>query len=186
MHPSADLIGGKFLSLYGKGTESVLDVGSLDLNGSLKHHVPVGCSYVGVDMSAGPNVDIVLEDPHVFPFPDRRFGLVISTSCFEHDSAFWLTFKEMARVCRDDGFIYISAPTNGPVHRHPLDCWRFYPDAGLVLAKWGSVTLVDSFVHPPVGDVWVDFVAVFGKTNGWAVEPPRLSSHFPQAQHILP
>jgi hypothetical protein len=44
----------------------------------------------------------------------------------------------MARVVKSGGFIYLNAPSNGYVHNHPLDIWRFYPDAGIALEKWAK------------------------------------------------
>jgi hypothetical protein len=99
---------------------------------------------------------------------DASFDLVISTSSLEHDPMFWLTFAEMARVVKPGGFVYISAPANGPYHGHPGDCWRFYADAPKALADWAThsghtLELVEAFMMPPISDVWIDCVAVFGK-----------------------
>jgi hypothetical protein len=102
---------------------------------------------------------------------------------------FWLTFAEMARVVAPGGFIYISAPSNGPYHGHPGDCWRFYSDAPKALAQWAThcgheLELVEAFMMPPISDVWVDCVAVFGK-------PPvprrgRIIHQFPAAHKVSP
>ena len=53
---------------------------------------------------------------------------------------FWVTFAEMARVVKAGGFVYISVPVNGPVHRHPMDCWRFYPDAYFGPSRLGAIS----------------------------------------------
>ena len=57
------------------------------------------------------------------------FSTQVSTSCFEHDPIFWLTFKEIARVTKVDGFVYVNAPSNEVYHGYPGDNWRFYKDA---------------------------------------------------------
>ena len=165
----------------------VLDVGSLDVNGTLRPFVPPGMDYCGVDMAAGPNVSLVLDDPYRLPF-GAEFDLVISTSCLEHDEFFWLTFAEMARVAKPGGFIYMSAPTGGVVHRHPVDCWRFYPDAGVALARWADrsgwpVALVESFILPPGAAGWSDFVAVWEREPAEARRGPLIAERFPQAMH---
>lgn len=92
----------------------------------------------------------------------------MSTSCFEHDQMFWLTFAEMRRVLKPSGYIYINAPSNGAYNSYPYDNWRLYPDAGLALEAWAErqslkVRLVESFVAGRKGDIWNDFVAVFTK-----------------------
>ena len=187
MHDTAMLTGQAFFRVYGDRFgpgRKILDVGSRDVNGTLRPVAGSGAEYVGVDLEAGPGVDLVLEDPNRLPYPDASFDLVISTSCLEHDPLFWLTFDEMARVTRPGGFLYISAPVQGPVHRHPVDCWRFYPDAGLALAAWAvrcghPLILVESFHLPPRNDVWIDFVAVFER--GGTVVERRLGDLFPEA-----
>lgn len=167
MHDTARETGREFFCLYARGG-AVLDVGAMDVNGTLREFVPSGMSYCGCDITAGPNVDVVVPDSGQLPFPNEEFDLVVSTSCFEHDRMFWMTFLEMARVVKPGGFIYVSAPVSGPVHRHPIDAWRFYPDAGIALAQWAElklepISLVESFVRPPGHSGWSDFVSVWAK-----------------------
>jgi SAM-dependent methyltransferase len=192
MHDTASLTGEAFLRLYGAQFgpgRRILDVGSRDVNGTLRPYAGNDVEYVGVDVEPGPGVDVVLEDPYQLPFPDASFDLVLSTSCLEHDPLFWLTFDEMARVARIGGFLYMSAPVQGEVHRHPVDCWRFYPDAGIALVVWAGhcghpLRLVESFQLPPLADQWVDYVAVFERCR--AVGEVRISDLFPRAKERLP
>jgi SAM-dependent methyltransferase len=169
MHDTAQLTGAAFLKTYGRPDCRILDVGSMDVSGTLRPDAPPDATYIGVDIAPGPAVDIVLEDPHVLPFDSETFDLVVSTSCFEHDEFFWLTFAEMARVVRPGGFLYISAPSYGDVHRHPVDCWRFYPDAATALGRWAEraagvqLKLIESFLMRPRTDTWIDFVAIYGR-----------------------
>jgi len=146
----------------------ILDVGSLDVNGTLRPLAPNDSLYVGVDLQDGLGVDVVLEHPQILPFESASFDLVISTSCLEHDPAFWQTFSEMVRVVKPGGFLYVSVPADGPYHAHPIDCWRFYGDAAAALAGWYNrltgpgVVVVENFLVPPHNDVWTDNVMVFG------------------------
>ncbi len=192
MHDTARLTGQRFFEVYGRADGTVLDVGSMDVNGTLRPFVPAGMNYCGVDMAPGPNVTLVLDDPYRLPFGEE-FDLAVSTSCFEHAEFFWLLFAEIARVVKPGGYIYVSAPTGGVVHRHPVDCWRFYPDAGLALARWAqrcgwAVSLIESFILPPGIEGWSDFVAVFGKRtdSGLLTRPGWLADRFPQALHRRP
>ena len=179
MHDTAFEIGRKFFTLYVSGLQpSILDVGSQDVNGSLRKCAPAGSRYVGVDLAAGPGVDIVLDDPNALPFKTGRFDAVITTSCFEHAQMFWLIFLEMARVTRRGGYIYINAPSNGVYHSYPYDNWRFYPDAGLALVAWAAhqqikLTLVESFIAPRKADIWNDCVIVLRKGPAQADSLPR-------------
>jgi len=167
MHKSAYEIGEKFLNRYwAGGMESILEVGSLDVNGTLKDFQPPNSEWVGIDLVPGKGVDVVVEKSENFPFSDKTFDLVVATSIFEHDPMFWVTFNEMLRVTKDSGFIFLSAPSNGMVHRYPLDVYRFYPDAGVALEEWGkrtspNIKLQESFISERDGDHWNDFIAVF-------------------------
>lgn len=168
MHSSAFRIGGKFLANYFQGgMTSILEIGAYDVNGSLRSQQPLGSRWIGVDIENGPGVDIVVEPGAPLPFADNSFDLVLATSVFEHDPAFWKTVKEMARVASPNGFIYISAPSNGLVHRYPLDCFRFYPDAGISFLESikevkPRAALAESFVGEQDHEkMWNDFVAVF-------------------------
>jgi SAM-dependent methyltransferase len=170
MHDTAMRTGAAFFESYGKlfANPSILDVGSMDVNGTLRSVAPEGSSYTGIDLSSGPSVDRVVAAGETFPFADESFDLAVSTSCFEHDPMFWVTFVEMARVTRPGGFLYISAPSNGPYHGYPGDCWRFYADAAVALATWAKrndqpIELIETFMMPPQNDIWIDNVMIFGK-----------------------
>jgi len=170
MHDTACELGRVFFDTYLPTVEAlVLDVGSLDVNGSLRSVAPSTVDYVGVDMVAGPGVDVVLGDPHVLPFSDQKFDAVVATSCFEHDTMFWVTFLEMVRVTRPGGYIYVNSPSNGWFHQHPRDNWRFYPDAGVSLQEWAlregyDVALVESFIARRKRNIWNDCVMVFERS----------------------
>ena len=117
--------------------------------------------YYGVDLQPGPGVSIVLDDPYKVPLEDNYADVVVSGQMFEHCEFFWLSFLEMVRVVRPGGYIFLIAPMHGKVHRYPVDCWRFYPDAYAALAKWGKVELVDARTEPT--DQWHDQVGAFKK-----------------------
>lgn len=107
----------------------VLDVGSFDVNGTYRPLVEgLGGIYTGLDMAAGPNVDIVSADPYTFLLADRSFDVVISGSTMEHVQAIWRWVPELVRVLRPGGLLAIVTHWNFPEHRYPVDCWRIMPD----------------------------------------------------------
>lgn len=176
MHDSALLSGALFGKVYGKPGMKVLDVGGQDVNGCLRTPLTVlsKLEYLSVDIEAGSNVDIVVKPGDPLPFPDGTFDLIVSTSCFEHDPCFWITFREMARVVKVGGYIYVNAPSNGPYHGYPGDNWRFYSDAGQALAYWSSktvdgksfpVSVEETFHILPKTGYWIDFVTVWKRTT---------------------
>lgn len=185
MHPTAMRHGKAFFDAYAPAFDParpirLLEIGAQNLNGSLRDVCPPGVDYTGVDFAAGPGVDVVLEDAYSLPFADQAFDIVVSSSCFEHAQMFWLTFLEALRVLRPRGLFYLNATASGAFHRHPVDCWRFYPDSGRALVAWArrsgvDAALLESFISDaldnPLG--WTDFVAVFLKDAAEAPAFPR-------------
>jgi len=176
MHDTAMIAGALFGKIYGKEGMNVLDVGGQDVNGSLR--IPfenlLKIKYISLDIEAHPSVDVVMKPGDIFPFPDETFDLIVSTSCFEHDPCFWMTFREMCRIIKKGGYIYVNAPSNGPYHGHPGDNWRFYSDAGQALAYWSGKTidgtsypvkLEETFHVLPKTDIWIDFVSVWKRVD---------------------
>ena len=182
MHPSALRNAKDFFEVYASKMEggTVLDIGSQDVNGSLRQVVPSRFKYVGVDFEKAKNVDVVLENPYVFPFADEAADILITSSCLEHSEFFWLTWLEILRVVKPNGLIYINVPSEGGFHPYPVDCWRFRLSAAPALQKWGkragfNPLLLEAYtdMEPP----WHDYVAVFVKD--WQHHhhyPDRISS----------
>lgn len=170
MHDTAMEYGASFFNTYLKNSKNltIVDVGSQDVNGSLRSVAPPNNKYVGVDFVEANGVDVVITDPYSLPFDNESVDVVVSSSCFEHSEFFWLLFNETLRILKPTGLLYINAPSNGTFHRYPVDCWRFYPDSGVALQNWGKrsgykCALLESFIGTRKNDVWNDFVAVFLK-----------------------
>lgn len=167
MHDTAYRIGGLVIDTYLPSTPArILEIGAQNVNGTLRDHAPRNADYVGLDYEAGEGVSHVVTGLHDWNVPDASFDLVIASSVFEHDRAFWRTFLAMCAKAKPGGHIYISAPSNGTVHRYPQDYWRFYPDCGLALEQWASeegfnLSLIESFVAEREAEVWNDFCAIF-------------------------
>ena len=140
----------------------VLDVGGADVNGGYREvFSDPRYQYLTVDLTAGDGVDIVLEDPYRLPVADGSVDIVLSGQMLEHCEFFWLTFAEMMRVLKPDGYLFLIAPSAGPIHRYPVDCYRFYPDAYRALAKYANCRLLD--VWRDERGPWCDLVGVFAK-----------------------
>ena len=174
MHYTSLKSGEAFSDSYGLQDGLVIDIGGRDLYGSLRSFFELkGMKFVCIDMVEDASVDIVVPPGDKLPFEDGSVDLVVSTSCFEHDPCFWLTFKEMTRVIKPSGYIYINAPTAGPYHSHPGDNWRFYSDAGQALAVWSGKQISNETIYPVkvvetfnvLGDIWNDFVCVWQRVD---------------------
>lgn len=188
MHASAYHTARQFLSVYATNLSAgtVIEIGSrlvAEQQRTLRQLCPTHLTYVGFDLEIGVNVDVVLVDPYKFPLPDSSVDIVLCTSVFEHCNFFWKLFEECLRVLRTGGLLYLNAPSNGYVHRYPVDCWRFYPDSGVALEEYGQtlgfdVALLESFVTDENlsenrEEIWNDFVAVFIKGSSEATRYPN-------------
>lgn len=92
----------------------VLDIGSLDINGNNRYLFD-NCDYTGIDIGAGPNVDIVCSG-HEFK-SDEQFDVVISTECFEHDKHYAETLRNAYNLLKVGGLLLFSCAAPGrPEH----------------------------------------------------------------------
>lgn len=178
MHYTSITSGRLFAEGYGKKDMVVVDVGGLDINGSLRQYfTDFGMKFVCVDLDPHPSVDIVIKPGDPLPFETGTVDIVVSSSCFEHDPCFWITFKEITRIVKLGGYIYASAPNQGGYHGHPGDNWRFNIDAGQALAYWSGLQMypqdkvyptnvVETFIIPPLPERegWYDWVCIWRRT----------------------
>jgi SAM-dependent methyltransferase len=171
MHETALTNGDFFFKTYLENRETksrLVEIGSQDVNGSLRMVCPKDVEYIGLDFAEGNGVDIILDDPYTLPFKDNSVDYCVASSVFEHSEMFWLLFVEILRILKPSGLFYLNVPSNGTFHRYPVDCWRFYPDSGSALANWGrragfNSALLESFTAYQKHSEWNDFVAVFLK-----------------------
>lgn len=110
----------KFKPIYTqqRNYQKILDVGSLDINGSQRYfnflgHPPYWLeivsntqSYLGVDLMEGKGVDVVMNS-HKLKFEKETFDLVICVNMLEHDSNYKKTIKELLRVAQKGADIAI-------------------------------------------------------------------------------
>ncbi len=144
----------------------VVEIGSQDVNGSLRSVCPESYKYIGVDFCEAKGVDIVLTDPYSLPFENESVDVFVSSSCFEHSEFFWLVFLEVMRCLKPQGLFYLNAPSSGSFHRYPVDCWRFYPDSGRALVNWAKrngINACELESYTQLSGSWQDYVAVFLK-----------------------
>jgi hypothetical protein len=88
------------------------------------------------------------------------------------------------RVLKPSGVFYLNAPSNGDFHRFPIDSWRFFPDSGSSLVKWGNYNGLDSvlleqYTSDRESDIWADYVAIFLKNREYLNNyPNRITEDF--------
>lgn len=80
--------------------------------------------FVGFDIEKNERVDFVGYNWNL-PFSDNEFDALISTQVLEHTAKIAETVKEIRRVVKNGGLIYISVPLTFPEHGIPYDFYRF-------------------------------------------------------------
>ena len=143
---------------------TILDLGSQDINGTYRPlFSEPGWRYIGVDMAAGNNVDVVLADPYCWrELEPESADVLISGQTFEHTEYFWLTMEQIARVLKVNGICCIIAPSAGPEHRYPVDCWRMYPDGLRAVARYAGLETVECWTQ------WEDLPQYdYEESNRW-------------------
>jgi SAM-dependent methyltransferase len=110
----------------------VLEVGSLDVNGSVRPGIQAmgPADYVGIDIRTGPGVDVVCDAAEI----DRRFGpdafdVVVSTELLEHAREWKKIIHNFKHVLRPGGALVVTTRSYGvDFHRQPYDFWRYEKD----------------------------------------------------------
>ena len=136
--------------------------------------------YVGADINAGRNVDLVMKKPYRIPVKSNSFDLVMTSQVFEHIAFPWASFLEVCRILKPGGLIFLVAPSRGQRHG-VFDCWRYYPDSMRALAATARMDLLEMYVDLPpsrsngrpnyaaVGpNWWGDAVGVFRKPEKYS------------------
>ena len=92
---------------------SVIEIGSLDINGSVRELFDNG-EYTGVDLAEGPNVDLVALG-HETHLAENSYDVAVSAGCFENNPFWREAFSEMCRLARE--LVVVTAATHGrPEH----------------------------------------------------------------------
>ena len=94
-----------------------------------KANFPLAAEYLGLDIEAGPDVDVVCDATEMSSVLGReRFDLVISRSTFEHIHTPWVAASEIAKVLKPGGEVLLQTHHAFPVHAYPNDYWRMTTD----------------------------------------------------------
>lgn len=128
----------------------VLDVGSFDVNGTVRPAFSTADVLVGIDIREGPNVDHVFDIEELAPWcalsppwlVADRFDVVVSAEMLEHTPHPWKAIEGMVHALRPGGRLILTTRSAGfGRHDYPADYWRFSPEALRILFE--DVGLVD-------------------------------------------
>jgi SAM-dependent methyltransferase len=105
----------------------IIEVGSKDYGNTASFRdVFVNNEYIGVDLSAGKNVDQVIDlAAGTGGLADAYFALAICCSVLEHVRRPWDMAENLTRIIRPGGTIYVAVPWVWRYHPYPDDYFRF-------------------------------------------------------------
>ena len=158
MHTSSKVNMQSFIARYIDGSESVLDVGSFNVNGTYR---PFFKNYTGLDIIEGDNVDIVADEPYAWPIKNNTYDVVVSGQTFEHIEFPKKTMQEIYRVLKPGGLCCIIAPSAGPQHGFPNDYRRYTEHSMIELAEHGKLDVVET--HTTYVGIWKDVMLIARK-----------------------
>ncbi len=124
-------------------------------------------NYVMADVETGADVDIVA-DLHKLPQHwTGHFDALVAVAVFEHLERPWIAAKEVARVLKPGGFVYVSTHQTFPLHGYPSDFFRFskealaliFRDAGMQVTEVGyehraKISAPNEFIPRAIQDDW--------------------------------
>jgi glycosyltransferase involved in cell wall biosynthesis/SAM-dependent methyltransferase len=157
---------------------SVLEIGSLDVNGSIRHLVEARgpARYVGVDIVDGPGVDAVLDCLDVVAeFGQDAFDAVVSAEMMEHAQDWQGCLLAMTRVLKPGGVLVITTRGPGFAYHHAPDHWRYTQDGFRQALAWlglDPLVLMDDpefpgvFIKARKPDDWQDPTEPLGPCPG--------------------
>lgn len=147
----------------------ILDVGSQDVNGSYKDLFKYPkWKYTGLDISPGKNVDVVVNNMYDWKeITSNSYDVVISGQALEHIEYCWITAIEISRVLKNHGLCCLIVPSSGPAHQYPVDCYRFFSDGLLALAKYSDLKVLSAETdwNNNPDNTWKDSMLVCQKPN---------------------
>ena len=91
---------------------SVVEMGSLNINGTVRILFENPKNYVGIDLGKGSGVDVVCRGEE-YDAPDESFDVAISAECFEHNPQWAQTFENMYRLTKKGSLITFTCASTG-------------------------------------------------------------------------
>lgn len=133
----------------------VVDVGAMDINGCYR---PLfgGWEYIGVDIEAGPNVDVVMPQEFTIPIESESADAVISGQCIEHVRNPFKLVTEAARLLKTGAVMILVAPHKQRIHRYPIDTFRYNPDGMAAILEEAGLDVMDAYIveGSNISDCW--------------------------------
>jgi hypothetical protein len=137
-------------------SKEVLEVGSRYVNGSIRpliENFSSPAKYVGVDITPGKMVDVILPAEKVLEyFGSESFDAIISTEVLEHVMDWRVVINGLKTTLKRGGCMYLTTRSKGMgYHGYPFDFWRFeIDDMKRIFSDFDILTLQEDHEDPGV------------------------------------
>jgi len=147
---------GYLSELANKEGMRILEVGSREVTStSDARKIFSKASYTGFDLYPGPNVDVVGDAHRLSSYfnAGEKFDLIYSSACFEHFAMPWQVAKEISKLLKVNGLVFVETHFSFSTHERP---WHFFhfTDMGLKVLfskAMGFECIEAGFSNPVVG-----------------------------------
>lgn len=161
---------------------TVLEVGSLDVNGTIRHLFPGATEYIGLDIQEGPGVDIVADAAIWEPDPEHLYDVVVTAEVLEHAPHWDAILDTCYASLKPGGVLIMTCATTG---RSPHDCYgsptipdgQYYRNVPLAeVAEWAEDKFSELELRHTCGS----------DLQLWGVAPDNISPCPPRTRHAPP
>jgi hypothetical protein len=143
MHPAVSEWVGSVLERRQKSSinkqtgNNVLEIGSFDINGTIRHLfddlITEGGSYIGIDLQEGPGVDIVVDAVAIKT--KTPMDIIVCAEVFEHTPVWPAIIKNAHSNLRPGGLFIatmagIGRPPHSAIDAEPIRSWEYYKNVG--------------------------------------------------------
>jgi hypothetical protein len=115
------------------------------------HLFPNAAEYVGTDIEAGQDVDIIADVHRLTKYVgSEAFDVILTEAGFEHFKYPHLAAHEMMKTLRIGGLLFVQTHQTFPIHAVPFDYFRFSTDAlrSLFGSKMGMKIHTAAYASP--------------------------------------
>jgi SAM-dependent methyltransferase len=124
--------------LYGIGNKpgggmKILEIGSREVTGKSEARLKFSnATYIGFDFYPGNNVDVVGDAHKLSSYFDdnEKFDIIYSHAVFEHFAMPWIVAKEIAKLLKVGGLVFVETHFSYSSHERP---WHFFQYSDMAL-----------------------------------------------------